>query len=231
MSVGRLYKIRRACGSRVCGSRVNYFNMDDYNSAASNVARVEKNFLDGEYSFIIRAKSADSLKAIKTILDKLWGWNGAPKPTSERMWNAAAHTHLYKFGGAGRNKDEHKANRDAAYKIAEIFATPDRISEKSTFGTDGYVKTSNGLTAYVDVINKEVDNPNDNPEDPDDDKLIKTEPDRSETRDGGNGGGGATYTGGGEGTGTGSSWTTWLLIGGGVLALVIVVALFLKKKK
>lgn len=235
MSVGRIYKIRKACGSRACGSRVNYFNMDMYNEAAKSIDYY--GVYDGEgYGIKVSTNSKESLDTVRSIIKSLWKWNGVSDPVKQRTFDRVAHTELFSWGSiTGSGKSTRKANRDAALRILEKFATPDAISALATFGKDGYVKTSEGLTAYVDVIINVVDNPNDDPDDPDDDKLEVPEPDRGLREGAGsgndNGGGGATYPGSGEGTGTGSSWTTWLLIGGGVLLLVIIVALFLKKKK
>ena len=178
MSVGRIYKIRRACGSRACGSRVNYFNMDMYNEAAKSIDSY--GVYDGEgFGIKVSTDSAESLDTVRSILKSLWRWNGVSDPVKQRTFDKVAHTELFSWGPiTGSGLSNRKANRNAALTILEKFATPDAISELATFGENGLVRTSEGLTAYVDVEIEEKKNPNDDPEDPDDDKIKKVRPGR-----------------------------------------------------
>lgn len=221
---GRLYRLRRTCGNSV-----NRFTIGQYNDAAQSIDKVASNFLEGEYTMLVSANSKENLIAVNNILSKLWKWNGGIVPKSHRTYNAVAHTEIYKFGGAGSDKAAHKANRDAAYNIALQFASPDAINENATLGTDGHVKTGEGLDAYVEVVISKEKNPNDDPNNPDDDYITTVSPVGGNRRSEGDpNNGNTTYDDGDDGSG--NSWTKWALIGAGVLVLVIIISLVLKKK-
>ena len=202
---GRIYRLRRVCGNRACGNLVNRFTIDDYNAAAQSIDKVA--LYNGQgYGIKVSTDTKQSLITVRSILEKLWKFNGDIKPKSHYTFDTVAHTELYKFG-VGR---ENKALRDKAYQIAQKFAFPDAIYEDVHADRAGNVVTKENLKITVDMEQ--------NPDDPNEMNMRRGTSRQNQNDDEG------------TGTGTGSSWTTWALIGGGVLLLVIVVAMFLKKK-
>ena len=196
--------------------RTNYFTADMYNEAAMSVDKVSA--YDGEgYGIKISANSKESLNTVKTIIEDLWKHNGNITPKSHRLFDAVAHTELYKFGVGNSNKE----TRNKALEVAQRFATPDAISEQASFGSDGSVTTGEGLKTKVEVIVK------DNPDDPDNPLVDPLKDDRKVGK------GTKSYNGSGDddNTGTGTPWTRYLLIGGIALVAIIAAVWYFKKKK
>lgn len=243
MSVGRIYKIRRACGSRACGSRVNYFTYQQYNEIAASIQNPNSRGLGYIDIFFYPSGNLDAATVrdrAKPIIDDLIRQR-APEASNNYRLTSFINDDAAKKGSVPaityefRYKEKsgkHKAGslnggiRTWVYQNVISKIPGDRINgDPPKIGSDGGVVSRNGIPMRVNYTlttqtNTETGEPENVPV-PENGGLTTPE-------DANRGNGGTTYNPNG-GFGTGSSWTTWLLIGGGVLLLVVLVALFLKK--
>ena len=181
--------------------RINHFSYERYNSLAENLLSVTRP--SGKNFAKLKFDKEVSAAGYAPIVKSILNQKGYSN-TIESSKNTLTVTF----------SDDGKA-RSAAQNVLTYF--PGDYIDEEKINSDGTVKTQNDLWIKVDPIPL-VDNPDN--EGPDNEGPDTNKEDASKTNSSG-----TTWKT------NKSSWTTWALIGGGLLALVIVVALFLKKKK
>lgn len=211
---GRIYRLRRVCGNRACGNRVNRFAYTLYNDVAGSMTGVSHPNKNSKKVFVHFDSKNDATNAETIIASVIEQHSDTGLKSHNLFTNSAPWKLVFEFDSPSK----------AAWTAQNILQKMKGDSiDKTHIGDNGLVKTAKDLWVKVDMVQKgdetSPDEQNFNNDNKDSRRDNKNDSDTS---------GNNTINVQEEG---GSSWTTWALIGGGVLLLVIVVAMFLKKKK